>query len=247
MKTKQNLYSFLYILFFFIVFTSCSDDQREYYPDKKVMKVNIKGYIAKDSLQIKMGNTIVTTDDGNKKYFKNAVDKNVDAFAPSVFSLIDGKGKVLATKNYEGNTFNNNFKFFYDGTTLIDKIPDVPKPTTGNVGILLDFSERRISKTPLSDIEIYVFATRLGKTTDITRAKFNNDGQIYLDLAVPAQNTAFTIALVKPGTKISYVSTINSRINQNSVRDKGLMMLIQETGDSEITGTQGTELTQYLN
>lgn len=34
------------------------------------MKVNIKGYIAKDSLQIKMGNTIVTTDDGNKNILK---------------------------------------------------------------------------------------------------------------------------------------------------------------------------------
>lgn len=126
MKAKQNLYSFFYILSFFIAFTSCSDDQREYYPDKKVIQVNIKGYIAKDSLQIKMGNTIVTTDDGNKKYFKNAVDKNVDAFAPSVFSLVDGKGKVLATKNYEGSTFNNKFKFFYDGITLIDKYPMFP-------------------------------------------------------------------------------------------------------------------------
>lgn len=52
---------------------------------------------------------------------------------------------------------------FYDGTTLIDKIPDVPKPTTGNVGILLDFSERRISKTPLSDIEIYVLQPGWGR------------------------------------------------------------------------------------
>lgn len=52
---------------------------------------------------------------------------------------------------------------FYDGTTLIDKIPDVPKPTIGNVGILLDFSERRITKTPLSDIEIYVLQPDWGK------------------------------------------------------------------------------------
>ena len=70
---------------------------------------------------------------------------------------------MLATKNYEGVPLIIISSFFYDGTTLIDKIPDVPKPTTGNVGILLDFSERRISKTPLSDIEIYVFATRLGR------------------------------------------------------------------------------------
>ena len=71
MKTKQNLYSFLYILFFLLYLLPVQDDQREYYPDKKVMKVNIKGYIAKRFwLQIKMGNTIVTTDDGNKKYFK---------------------------------------------------------------------------------------------------------------------------------------------------------------------------------
>ena len=92
-----------------------------------------------------------------------------------------------------------------------------------------------------------MFCNQVGKTTDITRAKFNNDRQVYLDLVVPAQKHGFTIALVKPGTKISYVSTINSRINQNSVRDKRFNDVNSGNGDSEITGIQGTELTQYLN
>ncbi|MDE5438944.1 hypothetical protein KRE40_12570 [Elizabethkingia meningoseptica] len=251
MKTKQNPYSLLFILFFFIALTSCSDDQREYYPDKKVMKVNVKGYIAKDSLQIRMGSTIITSDDGKQKFFKNSVNKDVDALAPSVFSLVDGKGKVLTTKSYDGSSFNNNFKFFYDGTTLIDKIPDVPKPTAGNVGILVDFSERRLTKIPLADMEVYVTASRLGKTIEITRKKFNDDGQVYLDLTIPTQYSSFLITIVKPGTKISYVSAINPSINpsitQQTTRDKGLMMLIQETGDSQIKGIQGTELTQYIN
>ena len=48
-----------------------------------------------------------------------------DTFVPSVLALIDGKGKWLATKNYEGSTFNNNFKFFTMVQLFIDKIPDV--------------------------------------------------------------------------------------------------------------------------
>ena len=69
MKTKQNLYSFLYILFFLLYLLPVQMTKGNIIRIKsnegKHQRVYCKRFVTN-----KMGNTIVTTDDGNKNILK---------------------------------------------------------------------------------------------------------------------------------------------------------------------------------
>ncbi|NML37710.1 hypothetical protein HHL17_10945 [Chitinophaga sp. G-6-1-13] len=248
MKISQQLAALIVSLSLF----SCTKSQEELYPEHKIIDININGYIAADSLQLKLGNRVVeATEDGSSHYFQGKVSTKQVSNGPTTFSVFDSKGVQLLERKIDGAALSNTVKFYYDGTSLIDKLPEIPKPTPGNVGILVNFPERTFSKIPVKDIAIEVYIAKRGQPTIRKVYPLNEEGNAYADLTVPATYTSMTLKVVKAASPSElYLDNSKTSIVLMNVPkpDKGALMLIKEYADGgNFMGIQGIELTQYLN
>lgn len=231
---------------------SCTKPQEEFYPQNKVIDININGYIAADSLQFKLGDKIVeASEDGASLYFQGSVSTRRVFNGPVTFSMFDSKGVKLMEQKIDATVLSNSIKFYYDGASLIDKLPPIPKPTPGNAGMLVNFPERKYSKIPAKDILVEVTLAKRGQPTIKKAYPFNDEGSVFIDMNVPPIYTSMAFRLMKAASPAEpYLDNSKSSnfILTPPKADKGYLVLIKEYADTEGTllGVQGVELTQYL-
>ncbi|MBC9930169.1 hypothetical protein [Chitinophaga qingshengii] len=235
-------------LFFF----SCTKSQEEFYPENRIIDISVRGLIAADSLQFKLGDRIVKpNEEAPGLYFTGNVSADLVSNGATTFAVFNGKNERLLEKKIDGTEMKNFVKFFYDGTAIIDKLPPLPAITPGNVGVLLTFPDRKYSKVAAKDILAEITLTKRGQPTIKKTFPLKEDGTVFIDLNVPAVYSYIGFRLLnaaKPsegyaGTNISSNFTLNS-----PKADKGYVMLAREYTDAAGTfyGVEGIELTQYF-
>ncbi|RBL90080.1 hypothetical protein [Chitinophaga flava] len=231
---------------------SCSKSQEELYPINNIIDININGYIAEDSLQFKLGNTIIKPNpDAQSIYFTGAVNTTRPSNGPTTFTVLNGKGEMLLERKIDGSSISNAIKFYYDGISIIDKLPGIPKPSPGNVGIILNFPERRYSKTPIKDIAVEVSVAKRGQPTIKKLYPFNDDATILIDMNIPSvyQSMAFRVVNAQNPSAPYAPDAMSSSFTLSPLKaDKGYLMLVKEYTDAAGTfsGATGIELTQYI-
>ncbi|MBC9914303.1 hypothetical protein [Chitinophaga varians] len=248
MKILQQLAAFMVAL----SLVSCTKSQQAFFREHKIIDIHINGYIAQDSLQLKLGNSIIeASEDGSAHYFQGRVSTKQVSNGPTTFSVFDSKGVPLLEKKIDGTALSNTVKFYYDGTSLIDKLPEIPKPAPGNVGMLINFPERPFSKVPAKDIAVEVYIAKRGQPTIRKVYPLNEEGNVFVDLTIPATYTSLTLRMVKAANPSEmYLDNSKTTIVLINVPkpDKGALVLIKEYADGgNFMGIQGIELTQYLN
>ncbi|MCW3465159.1 hypothetical protein [Chitinophaga nivalis] len=233
-------------------FFACTKSQEELYPKNNIIEINIKGYIAKDSLQFKLGETVVKpnlTEPGS--YFQGNVDLVQLSNGATKFSILNGKGEQLLEKNIDGANVTNKVTFYYNGVSIVDKLPEMPAVTPGNVGVLVSFPERTFSKVPISDIALEVTLQRRGKPTITKLYAFNEDATAFIDLEVASYYPYISFKLVKADNpKERYLPnglTANFTLNAPQA-DKKYAMQVQEAVDGfgNFYGVEAVEISQYL-
>ncbi|NSL88651.1 hypothetical protein ECE50_017555 [Chitinophaga sp. Mgbs1] len=253
MKSLHKISRQLAIVLTGISLFSCSKSQQEFYPENNVVDIDVKAYIAQDSLQFRLGGNILKPyPEAASPYFGGSVSTRWVANGATSFAVLNSKGELLLERKIDGAAVSNLIKFYYDGATITDKLPDIPKPAAGNVGILLSFPERKYSKVAAKNIGVEVAAKRRGQPTIIKRYTFNDDATVFVDMTFPAGYQYITCSLVKADSPserytpdaASYIITLNS-----PKPDRGYLMMIKEIADQmdRFTGIEGLELTQYLN
>ncbi|NML21391.1 hypothetical protein HHL16_10930 [Pseudoflavitalea sp. G-6-1-2] len=231
----------------------CTKSQKEFYPEHKIIDVRIQGYIAQDSLQIKLGNRIIKpSEEGDAAYFSGSVYSDQVSNGATTLTITDGKGKLMLERKIETTTLTNIIKFYYDGVSILDKIPGMPKPAAGNVGILVNFPERIISNMALKDIALSVSIMKRGKPTISSLHTFREDGTVFIDTYFPPDYQYFSFKLVNPANpsqKYTPDAMTNSFTLMNPKADKGYLFYVKEVTDANGTfdGISAVELTQYLN
>lgn len=253
MKVFRKTYLHTVILIAGSSLISCTKSQQVFYPENKVIDVKIRGYIGQDSLQLRLGNKILKPfEDQDAAYFTGTVYTDQVSNGATTLSLLDGKGAVVLERKIDAAQISNTVKFYYDGVNIIDKIPEMPKQTAGNVGLLLNFPERAFSKVPLKDIAIKVNIMRRGKPTLTSMHSFREDGTAFIDIHFPPEYQYFSIFMMNandPTQKYTPNAMTNQFTLMNPKADKGYLFFIKEAadGNGNFDGIQSVELTQYLN
>lgn len=231
---------------------SCTKSQQDFYPENHIVDIRIRGFISQDSLQFKFGERVIKPIDGEPGlYFSGNVSSDQVSNGPTTVSIFNGKGERLAEKKIDGTATDNFVKFYYDGTSLIDKLPAIPAPTPGNACILLNFPDRKYSKVAAENIQVELSLAKRGQPTIKKTFPFKADGTAFIDLNVPSIYQSMSLRLLKAGsTSDGYAGndkTFNILMNAPKT-GQGFLILVQEFTDQDGTflGAQGVELTQYF-
>lgn len=250
MKELYKIFSRLVLFVTAIFLFSCSK-QQEFYPQNHIIDIKINGYIAKDSLQFKLGDKLIKPGSNEQgDYFKGAVNIMQNYNGPVAFSILNSKGEQILSKKIDGSSISNPVNFYYDGTSIIDKLPEIPKASPGNVGILLNFPERKFSKALLKDIIVEMTIAKRGQPTIMKRYPFNEDGTVFIDINIPPIYQSIAFKLMKADNPSErYVPGVSTNFIMNSPKaNNNYLILIQESTDEagNFSWVEGIELTQYL-
>lgn len=132
-------YSF-FLLFLVLTFPACKKESL-LQETKKIVKVQIKGYIMTDTLEFVVnGKSIIQAIDNS---FQNPGDGSNIAYlnaGDEIFVRKKAGGKAVGKFNIQADPFAQEKKFFYDGTTLTDNLELTPVSDPNNYGLKLQFS-----------------------------------------------------------------------------------------------------------